>query len=873
MKFLLVEDDVALAGAIQQLLAEHHYVMDLATDGVMGRDMAEIFPYDLILLDWTLPKLEGVELCKYLRDEGNYTPIILLTARNESTDKVAGLDAGADDYLVKPFGFEELLARIRALLRRAEGIVSPVLQWGDLCLDPRSSEVTCRSMPIAVTPKEYALLELFLRNPSRIFSLDNLLDKVWPYDDMPNVGSVRTHIKGLRQKLKKAGLPDIIATVYGLGYRLKSAEFVRPSEAASSGTDNGSENGSGLTAPDVSGNRASGEDRGSASPGKLDMSSLWQGVSETYMKRVVKVANILRSLPSGQIEKAVRELLLKEAHSLAGSLGSFGFKSATTDCREIETILRSNAYLSAQHVQQLETLITQVQQTLEQGLATSGTATAVSVTFAAEPSQTLQPRTVAAPMQAAVPMPTPLELPPGQLFQLLMVEARNDRDDSWLQALSARATFHQMQISMVDDITQARPILFPEPILLPEQESSDRSQSAPSPTPNIVVFDFDGSEHLPDNDSVEFALLAELHAAQPPIPTIVLTAAASFENRVRVARLGVDRLLQTPVTPTEVLEAATQVLQKGVPPTAKLLVVDDDPAMLALLQNILEPWGFRLSLLSDSRNFWQVLERFEPDLVLLDVQMPEISGFDLCQVIRNAAHWQEMPVLFMSGYTDADTIQQVFSVGADDYIRKPIVAPELVARVLGWLERSRIRQLRADVDSLTGISNRQKSTQLLTQMMALAKRQGETLCFAILDFDKFKEINDQYGHPTGDRVLRRFGEKLLSTFRTEDVMGRWGGEEFVIGLYGMNRHEGVQKLRRFLQDWRQEQFIPSFIPSTSGNGDSDGKQMSEPVVITFTAGVAVYPHDGTDLQALYRAADIALYKAKAAGRNQIRPVE
>lgn len=266
MKFLLVEDDVALAGAIQQLLAEHHYVMDLATDGVMGRDMAEIFPYDLILLDWTLPKLEGVELCKYLRDEGNYTPIILLTARNESTDKVAGLDAGADDYLVKPFGFEELLARIRALLRRAEGIVSPVLQWGDLCLDPRSSEVTCRSMPIAVTPKEYALLELFLRNPSRIFSLDNLLDKVWPYDDMPNVGSVRTHIKGLRQKLKKAGLPDIIATVYGLGYRLKSAEFVRPSEAASSGTDNGSENGSGLTAPDVSGNRASGEDRGFADP-------------------------------------------------------------------------------------------------------------------------------------------------------------------------------------------------------------------------------------------------------------------------------------------------------------------------------------------------------------------------------------------------------------------------------------------------------------------------------------------------------------------------------------------------------------------------------------------------------------------------------
>ena len=158
MKFLLVEDDQALASAIEQLLSKHHYVMDLATDGVMGRDMAEAFPYDFILLDWTLPKLDGIELCKYLRDEGNYTPIILMTARDASSDKVAGLDAGADDYLVKPFEFEELLARIRALLRRAEGIASPVLQWGDLCLDPRSSEVSCRNQPIAVTPKEYALL-------------------------------------------------------------------------------------------------------------------------------------------------------------------------------------------------------------------------------------------------------------------------------------------------------------------------------------------------------------------------------------------------------------------------------------------------------------------------------------------------------------------------------------------------------------------------------------------------------------------------------------------------------------------------------------------------------------------------------------------
>lgn len=851
MKFLLVEDDVALAGAIEQLLAEHHYVMDLATDGVMGRDMAEAFPYDLILLDWLLPKLEGIELCKYLRKEGNYTPIILLTARNDSTDKVAGLDAGADDYLVKPFGFEELLARIRALLRRAEGIVSPVLQWGDLCLDPRSSEVTCRSVPISLTPKEYALLELFLRNPSRIFSLDNLLDKVWPFDDTPNVGSVRTHIKGLRQKLKKAGLPDIIATVYGLGYRLKAAEFMQPPTAEHPGPEPKTAVLARSIPDSEAGLDESTGDESRESTGKLDLSLLWHSVSATYIKRVVNVANDLRVLQPGMNDKSTTQKLLKEAHSLAGSLGSFGFSSATTHCREIENILCANAYLSAQHVHQLETLITRVQQIVEQGLASSASVQA--------PEQALYPKSVAVPVSARTSsMPTMVERLPDQQFQLLMVEAREDRDDNWLQSLANRATFYHMQVQTADDVVQARPFLF-------EKESRDDSFQQP----HVVVLDFDGSKHLPDNDSPEFQLLAELQALQPPVTTVVLTAATSFENRMRVARLGVSRLLQTPVTPTQVLEAATQVLQQGVLPTAKLLIVDDDPALLTLLETILQPWGFRLYLLSDSQNFWQVLERFEPDLVLLDVQMPEISGFELCQVIRNAARWQEIPVIFMSGYTDANTIAQVFSVGADDYIRKPIVAPELVARVLGWLERSRTKQLRADVDSLTGIANRQKSTQLLTQMIALANRQGETVCFAVLDFDYFKEINERYGHSVGDRVLSRFGKKLRSTFHPEDVMGRWGGEEFVIGMYGLNRQEGVQKLRQFLQDWQQEQFDPAINSTIDSESDRKTSQKAESFTMTFTAVVAIYPHDGRDLQTLYRAADEALCKTKAVGRNRV----
>ena len=827
MKFLLVEDDRALAGAIEQLLAEHHYVMDLATDGVMGRDMAELFPYDLILLDWSLPKLDGIALCKHLRNEGNYTPIILLTARDASVDKVVGLEAGADDYLVKPFEFEELLARIHALLRRAEGIASPVLQWGDLCLDPRSSEVTCRSIPIAVTPKEYALLELFLRNPSRIFSLDTLLDKVWSYDDTPNVGSVRTHIKGLRQKLKKAGLSGIVTTVYGLGYRLNSG-----TTQATAATKE----------PEPTVQMPTSE--------ALNISALWQDVSQGYIQRVVNVANTLRGLQTGLTDKTIQQQVLAETHVLAGSLGSFGFTSVTAQCREIQSILRTNAYLSAEHVSRLESLITQVQQTLDKGLVETSTVV-------------INPQ-ASAPISTAVSaqMLMPIELPPGQLFQLLLVEKAEENNRSRLKTLQEAASRYQMQVSRVETVNRAREIIFPE-------MTSDQST-----IPHIVVFNSDGSRGIPDNDSDEFKLLSEMQAAQPPVPSVVLTAVASFDNRVRVARMGVSALLQVSVASTEILETAARVLRKGAPPTAKLLIVDDDLAMLTLLQSLLQPWGFQLQLLSDPEAFWQALESFEPDLVLLDVKMPQISGFDLCQVLRSAARWHELPVIFMSGYTDADTIQQVFSVGADDYIRKPIVAPELVARVLGWLERSRRQKLLSDIDNLTGVANRRKSTQLLNQLLGLAQRRGQTLCFVVIDLDNFKAINNEYGHPAGDRVLKRFGNSLRSTFRDEDVVARWGGEEFIVGLYGLGRQAGVDRLRQFLQSWQAEQ-LQAKLSVNAENELAKNKLVengcAEFSEVTFSAGVAVYPHDGSDLHSLYRAADGALYQAKAAGRNQVHP--
>jgi len=222
MKILIVEDDERIAEALAEALADQHYTVDTAADGEAGWDLVEAFPYDLVLLDVMLPKLDGIQFCQQLRDYSYRMPVLMLTARDTSIDKVMGLDAGADDYVVKPFDLEELSARIRALLRRGGTTTPPVLKCGSLQLDPSSCEVTYRDRSLNLTPKEYSLLELFLRNRRRVFSRSAILESLWSFEEPPEEDTVKAHVKGLRQKLKAVGAPaNFIETIYGLGYRLK----------------------------------------------------------------------------------------------------------------------------------------------------------------------------------------------------------------------------------------------------------------------------------------------------------------------------------------------------------------------------------------------------------------------------------------------------------------------------------------------------------------------------------------------------------------------------------------------------------------------------------------------------------------------------
>ena len=222
MRILIVEDDERITEPLAEALRDQHYVVDIAADGQAGWELVEAIGYDLLLLDVMLPKLDGISFCRQLRSHGYSLPVLLLTALDTTADQVTGLDAGADDYVIKPYKLQELMARIRALLRRGSSTLPPILEWGSLQLDSKKCEVFYAEKPLQLTPKEYCLLELFLRRSCQVISRSEILDNLWSFAEPPGEDTVKAHIKRLRQKLKLVGAPDdFIETVYGMGYRLK----------------------------------------------------------------------------------------------------------------------------------------------------------------------------------------------------------------------------------------------------------------------------------------------------------------------------------------------------------------------------------------------------------------------------------------------------------------------------------------------------------------------------------------------------------------------------------------------------------------------------------------------------------------------------
>lgn len=345
MRILLVDDDEQLMDILADQLIAQRYAIDVANTGEIGREFVRLFNYDLVVLDLVLPDINGIDLCRQLRTEGFKMPIMLLSACDRHSDKVKGLDAGADDYVVKPFNFEELTARIRALLRRDIQESDPKLHWQELSLDPKNHEVKFADQPLQLTPKEYALIELFMRHPQQVFSPSAIIDNLWSGEDPPGEEAVRTHIKGLRQKLKKAGLAkDTIQTVYGVGYRLKLPVENTPSTITKS-KDPSQEINTQIQ--------------------EQEIAKLWLKFKDTAFQRVA----ILESFTTAINQKIATQELHTEAksaaHKLAGSLGGFGFAEGSKIAKKIEEILTIDLVTKIK-VAQVQELTISLNQTLQQ---------------------------------------------------------------------------------------------------------------------------------------------------------------------------------------------------------------------------------------------------------------------------------------------------------------------------------------------------------------------------------------------------------------------------------------------------------------------------------------------------------------------------
>ena len=607
--------------ALETALKAQHHEVDIATDGQTGWELTQLHSYDLILLDVMLPELDGISLCQELRQQGHQTPILLLTVCDRTTDIVEGLDAGADDYVVKPFKWSELLARIRALLRREEHSQPSVLEWGELRLNTDTCEVTYAEQPLVLRAKEYKLLELFVSNSRRIFSCDAILEHLWSLDNSAGEDRVRAQIKGLRQKLRAVGAGDLIETVYGLGYRLKSQE---PNQSTIIPSQTLSQTNTELP-PAL----------------RQALAQTWESLKPAVSQQIAVLEEASAANSAAKLNSELQQQAIREAHKLAGLVGTFGFAQGSQLARQIEYLFQS----PSPEASQIGELVVALRQEL------AGSPLSTTINFQLEALKQLPP-------EKTLPLPV-VEMANTQP-RLLTI----NKDCQSVEQLQRESAVWGIEIEAVDEFSVA-------------------SNRITTNKYDGVVFDLDCGETTEQG----LELLAELTNLTPAIPIVVIASQGQINQRLEVLRLGVKAFIQKPVAPSIILSSISQILNKNLVKQGKVLLVDDDPKIFPILKTILEPQGLQLTNIKNPWKFWKVLEKVSPDILILDVEMPDLNGIELCQLVRNDPYWSTLPVLFLTAHSNVQTMQKVFAAGADDFVTKPITGSELVTRIISRIER------------------------------------------------------------------------------------------------------------------------------------------------------------------------------------------
>jgi diguanylate cyclase (GGDEF)-like protein len=541
--------------------------------------------------------------------------------------------------------------------------------------------------------------------------------------------------------------------------------------------------------------------------------AIWRKSLQRTDDRITSIEAAATALLEGQLDEATRVEAERQAHRLAGSAGTFGFHRASAVARELESFFQNHPSEPGSAVRATE-LIAALRVSLSD--RTGGEQHA--------PEGPIDP-------------PASRPEPPGKV-------ARATHDDPLVMVVGGGTTSTGV-------VTQVRARGLTARAVEPSAVEAALPPDAPLPTAAVV-------EVPPEAGPEVSALIGQLDRRRIPV-LAVMDVAADTSARVSALRAGARLLLDAPQADAEwshLTDTVASLAASRGPVRHRILAVDDDETVLAAVNEILGRMPTAdVTALSDPQLFWPELNRVEPDLLLLDVDMPDVNGLELCRLVRSNPKWQQLPVVFLSARADPGTLERVYAAGADDFVGKPVVAPELRARITHRLERTRLHRLVAETDPLTGLPNRRRLELDLGRLQRLADRHEAPLCLAVVDLDTFKRVNDRYGHDVGDEVLRRTAAHLQDAFRGEDAVARLGGEEFVVAMLGMRRDDAVHRLSAVLRSLgRHEMAIDEHR-----------------VHVGASAGVAEYRRDGIEFATLYRAADAALRVAKAAGRGMVLP--
>ena len=363
--------------------------------------------------------------------------------------------------------------------------------------------------------------------------------------------------------------------------------------------------------------------------------------------------------------------------------------------------------------------------------------------------------------------------------------------------------------------------------------------------------------NIPDQNPLEsFKLAKAIREIKDleSLPMAFITESNTVKDEAEAAHAGASLYLDKPIDFNSLQTAVQHLINIREGGRPRVLVVDDDEYILNLARIVLEDAGMIVRGLQDPQNVLDVMQSFSPELLLLDVMMPGILGFDVCRNIRQIPRWRDLSIIFLTAQTELENRIEAFSCGGDDYIPKPFENKELLTRVKIRLERSRMIRERFDKDAITGLFLRRAFTENINSMLTEAHRTNIPLALCLIDVDHFKNVNDTYGHLSGDNVLASLGQLLSKRFRAEDLRGRWGGEEFIVAF----RHETKETMQRAINRILEE-FSQIVFKGEKG----------EEFKVSFSGGIAQFPDDGDSLHTLVQVADKRLYVAKHRGRRQI----